>query len=180
MASRVYHAKLPELEINQIGHGGDFAASHTTNLQMQALRSLKAKLTLIMFGANEEMNAMSGHMDYSALFRQGIKVRAQNAKKDGGKCVVATHPPIFSIWHAANPQWRKIQSSYGVIARDTARRYGCAFLTVWEDLWSPYTSQRQGFTLDGIHPTLRGYHLMSSRLTHWLAVHRSWWLHSNA
>jgi lysophospholipase L1-like esterase len=145
-----------EVEVDQVGHGGDLAASNIAPPQLSALRDLRPKLTLIMFGSNEEATEMLyGSTSSRAKLTQGIVARAKTARLTG-KCIVVPHAP--------NGRSAALQAAYRAAAQAGATQGRCSFAPALDGIWNGSLSQSQGLTTDGIHPTLAGYRLMSDRL----------------
>ena len=146
---------LNEVEIDQLGHGGDRAESNLAPAQIGALVDLAPKLTIIMFGTNEEGSEMlGGGSSYRAKLTNGIAARGRAARRTG-KCIV--------VPHAINDRDQALQAIYYSAARTGAKNGGCAFVDIFAGMWDK-SSVSAGLTSDSIHPTTEGYARMSMRL----------------
>lgn len=152
--------RQPVVEIDQLGHGGSLAKSNLAAPQRQALRQLRPRLTVIMFGNNEEIDYSLYGRDSRRDLIAGIGLRARIARRSG-RCLVVPHAPNN------NPLW--LQRAYARAARDGARRGHCRYADLFNDIWEANGSQMSGLTLDGVHPTTSGYRLMARRLAAYLA-----------
>lgn len=162
--------KQSRVEIDQIGHGGDESFSNFRPLQQAAMKQLAPKITLVMFGANEEMTDMIGGGDSRAKMLAAMVARGKLARQTGS-CIFVHHPPLFGDAHRLRSDWLVVQARYSQTGKDAAKTAGCQWLDLWDNLWEPTQSYSDGWTLDGLHPTINGYHAMSEPLADWLASH---------
>jgi len=152
----------PEIEIDQIGHGGNRAQDDFGPAQQDALLDLSPRLTVIMFGTNEELFETSLHdLGSRDKLTRGLTARGKLARKTGS-CVV--------VWHAPNTVAASVQQGFRKAAQKGARLGGCSFATPLDGLWTAESSQRDKLTVNGIHPTAAGYDLMAAKLARLLVT----------
>ena len=157
LARRSVTSHVRQAEVSQLGHSCGCAVEGLARPQREALEALRPKITLIMYGTNEQGHALTG--DEATARRRyltGLLRRARIARRYGGACAIV--PP------ARNPRPAGLQRDFRAVAQRAARLGGCRYAPVLADVWGRADPLAAGYTVDGIHPTANGYRRMAKPL----------------
>ena len=158
--SGLVEADPQSMTLAQSARSGAMAIDSYKPAQQQARRQLKASLTVIMFGTNEENRELVGSRYARSAFDIGIYQQAKLSRP--GRCVVVPHAPNIHSWSQ--------QAAFRAVARRAAARVNCLYRPWLASVWNGSTSRTNGLTYDGIHPTPKGYGVLSSALARGLAT----------
>ena len=146
-----------QIEVSGVGQACACATDPLPRTRAEALALLRPNITLLMLGLNGEGQFLTtGDRQIETTYVAGLERRERIARRHGGTCVVVPHPP--------DPRPPEAQRLFERLARKAAKAGGCTFAPVLDRLWDGGTSARLGLTIDGIHPTPRGYRRMAGRL----------------
>jgi len=154
-----------DVEIEQVGRSGAYAADAMAAPNRQALLALRPQLTIIMFGTNEEGRALGGQAaEAEHGLQRGLARRARLARRTG-RCVIVPHAP------SNRPP--RTQPRFADLARAAARANGCDFRPILNRLWpAGEASVHLGLTADGLHPTTTGYNLIAQPMADLIVRYR--------
>lgn len=147
------------IEVMQAARPGAMAIDGYAPAQQQARRLLRASVTVIMFGTNEENRELVGSRRARDAFDRGLLQQARMSRP--GRCIVVPHAP--------NSHSSAQQRAFRQVARRASRRINCLYREWLSGVWNGATSRAQGLTFDGIHPTRAGYLRMADAIARGLA-----------
>ena len=152
--------------LEQVGHTGARSSDDMSRAQREALVALQPDLTILMWGTIDEGAYAGGDSTAPAKFAQTLGQRANIARRTG-RCVIVPHAP--------NGRPSALQARFYKIAKHVSSAHHCVFADSFANLWG-VDSQSQGRTVDGVHPTLAGYSLMSAHLARMIRdLAYRWW-----
>jgi hypothetical protein len=149
-----------QVEVENLGHAGDMPYAYFTPRVEQSVIDERYNISVFLFGYIAEL-AISPSL--ASQYVTGMLTRVKIARAHGGKCVIVQPAPITAP-----------AAQIALVARldrEIATRGGCTYTSALAHLWSsPAAAERRGLVLvDGVHPNVAGYKLMSRALAPVLA-----------
>lgn len=146
-------------QLLQTARPGAMAIDGFAQAQQQARKLLRASITVILFGTNEENRELVGSRRARSAYDIGLMQQAKMSRP--GRCIVVPHAP--------NNHSQAQQRAFRAVAQRAAKRINCRYRNWLAGIWDGGKSKGQGFTFDGIHPTRAGYQRLADALARGLA-----------